>query len=149
MSPFTRKLLVPAEGLVYGPAYAFLQHLIRSPQPLPPEATWQTILEKKSAAIQFVSSHYPIRPLRWPLLYAKLKQDHFTGIAAHYDVSNDFYELFLDKKYMFYSCADFPAGNETLDEAQQIKADFILNLIDPQPGQHCGICSIPSTAAIL
>jgi len=64
-----------------------------------------------------------------------MKQDHVLGIAKHYDVSNEFYELFLDKKYMFYTCADFPTGNETLEEAQQIKADFILDLIDPQPGQ--------------
>ena len=50
-------------------------------------------------------------------------------------MSNDFYELFLDKKYMFYTCADFHHPDETIEEAQQHKADHILGLIDPQPGQ--------------
>ena len=135
MNPWMRKLLVPAEGLVYGPSYALLQHLIRSPDPIPEEDAWNVILEKKSPAIEYVCSHYPIGPLRWPLLYAKVKQDHVLGIAAHYDISNEFYQLFLDKKYMFYTCADFPTGSETLEEAQQIKADFILQLMDAQPGQ--------------
>ena len=64
-----------------------------------------------------------------------MKQDHLLGISEHYDVSNDFYELFLDKKYMFYSCADFDRGDETLEEAQASKANFILNLIEPKPGE--------------
>jgi len=63
-----------------------------------------------------------------------MKQDHVLGIAEHYDVSNEFYELFLDKKYMFYTCADFNRPDDTLEQAQQNKADFILKLIDPQPG---------------
>jgi cyclopropane-fatty-acyl-phospholipid synthase len=50
-------------------------------------------------------------------------------------VSNEFYKLFLDKKYMFYSCADFARGDETLEEAQTAKADFILQLVDPKPGE--------------
>ena len=65
-----------------------------------------------------------------------MKQDHILGISEHYDVSNEFYELFLDKKYMFYSCADFERGAANLEEAQTAKADFILKLIDPQPGQR-------------
>jgi hypothetical protein len=36
---------------------------------------------------------------------------------------------------MFYTCADFHSREETLEEAQQHKADFILNLIDPKPGE--------------
>ncbi len=135
MNPLVRKLLFGVEGLVYGPAYAGLQHLIRSPEPIDPQAAWDLIVGDKPAVYEFVCGHWPLRPLRWPLLHAKMRQDHVLGIAAHYDVSNEFFELFLDKKYMFYTCADFPTGTETLDEAQQIKADFILNLIDPQPGQ--------------
>jgi cyclopropane-fatty-acyl-phospholipid synthase len=59
-----------------------------------------------------------------------------VGIAEHYDVSNDFYELFLDKKYMLYSCADFVTGRETLEEAQSNKVRFIMNLLDPRPGER-------------
>ncbi|MCA9232218.1 MAG: class I SAM-dependent methyltransferase [Planctomycetales bacterium] len=130
-----RPLLFPLEALVYGPPYAGLQNLIRSPEPLEAESTWELITGEKPALYNLVCGHWPLWPLRWPLLYAKMKQDHVLGIAAHYDVSNEFYELFLDKKYMFYTCADFNRGDETLEEAQQNKADFILKMIDPNPGQ--------------
>ena len=134
MGPQLRKALFPLEGLVYGPAYAGLQHLIRSPEPIEPGFAWELITCEKPPVYSAVCEHWPLRPLRWPLLHAKMKQDHALGIAEHYDVSNDFYELFLDKKYMFYTCADFHPGCQSLEDAQQNKADFILDLIDPQPG---------------
>jgi len=132
---FPRSLLVPGEALVYGPGYSWLNYHIRRPEPLDEERIWNEINTKLPAIPEFVRSHWPLRPLRWPLLHAKMKQDHVLGIAEHYDVSNEFYKLFLDKKYMFYTCADFHSPNDTLEDAQQHKADFILNLIDPQPGQ--------------
>src|SRR5579859_6760994 len=69
------------------------------------------------------------------------------GIQAHYDVSNAFYKLFLDPKFMFYSCADHIRGNETLVEAQTNKANHLLSLIDPKPGEKivelgCGWASM-------
>ena len=100
-----------------------------------PDFAWNLITCEKPLAYSFVCGHWPLRPLPWPLLHAKMKQDHALGIAEHYDVSNNFHELFLDRMYMFYTCADFPPGCQRLEEAQQIKADFILDLIDPQPGQ--------------
>jgi cyclopropane-fatty-acyl-phospholipid synthase len=36
---------------------------------------------------------------------------------------------------MFYTCADFPTGRETIEEAQTIKANFILNLLQPKAGE--------------
>jgi len=134
MGPLLRKALFPLEGLVYGPAYAGLQHLIRSPEPIEPGFAWKLITCEKPPVYSDVCEHWPLRPLRCPLLHAKIKQDHAIGIAEHYDVSNDFYELFLDKKYIFYTCADFPPGCQSLEDAQQNKADFILDLINPQPG---------------
>ncbi len=130
-----RPLLFPLESLIYGPPYAGLKNLIRSPEPLDPESTWRLITCDKPAAYELVCNHWPLRPLRPLLLHAKMKQDHVLGIAEHYDVSNDFYELFLDKKYMFYTCADFEGEDDSLETAQQRKADFILDLIDPKPGE--------------
>jgi cyclopropane-fatty-acyl-phospholipid synthase len=46
------------------------------------------------------------------------------AIRHHYDVSNDFYRLFLDEA-MVYSCGYFPTGLETLESAQQYKLDLI------------------------
>jgi cyclopropane-fatty-acyl-phospholipid synthase len=136
MSLLTRKLMTVAEAIPYGVSYAWLNYHIRSPEPLDEEAIWQEIAAPLPPTIQFVRDHWPLRPLRWALLHAKMKQDHVLGISEHYDVSNEFYKLFLDKKYMFYTCADFlRGGDETIEEAQQNKADFILRLIDPKPGE--------------
>lgn len=128
-----RHLLFPLESLIYGLSYGWLQYLIRSPKPLDAEYAWRELSTKAPPAIDWVCQNWPLRLLRPLLLHAKMKQDHVLGITAHYDVSNEFYELFLDKKYMFYTCADFHRGDETIEEAQQNKADFLLKLIDPQP----------------
>jgi cyclopropane-fatty-acyl-phospholipid synthase len=44
-------------------------------------------------------------------------------VAAHYDLSNDFYALFLDRR-MVYSCAYYPRPDATLDEAQESKLEL-------------------------
>ncbi len=45
-------------------------------------------------------------------------------IQFHYDVSNEFYQLFLDPE-MVYSCAYFTDWNNSLEQAQQDKLDMI------------------------
>ncbi|WP_428308494.1 class I SAM-dependent methyltransferase [Lacipirellula sp.] len=130
-----RHALFPVEAAVYGVSYAFLQNLIRSPQPLDPEKTWHAITREMPLGTDWIRTTWPIRPLRTLIIRAKMKQDHVLGISEHYDVSNDFYKLWLDRKYMFYTCADFHSPTDTIEEAQQHKADFILKLIDPQPGE--------------
>ncbi|HVX15324.1 MAG TPA: class I SAM-dependent methyltransferase [Pirellulales bacterium] len=135
MNALLRLAALGAESAVYGPSFGYLNYLIRSPQPLDPEKTWHEITRPRSNGELFISDHFPPSFLRRLLLTLKLRQDHVLGISEHYDVSNDFYELFLDRRFMFYSCADFYTGRETIEEAQQNKADFILKLIDPKPGE--------------
>jgi cyclopropane-fatty-acyl-phospholipid synthase len=130
-----RYLLFPIETLIYGISYGYLQFHIRAPKPLLAEPTWRALTTELPRGLRWIRNAWPLRPLRRLTVAAKMKQDHVLGIAAHYDVSNDFYKLFLDKRFMFYSCADFHSPEETLEEAQQHKADFILNLIDPKPGE--------------
>ncbi|HEV7814517.1 MAG TPA: class I SAM-dependent methyltransferase [Janthinobacterium sp.] len=62
------------------------------------------------------------------------KRKDAEAIRYHYDVSNDFYQHFLDPD-MVYSCAYFENGDETLAEAQIKKIDHILKKIQLQPGQ--------------
>ncbi|WP_206997496.1 SAM-dependent methyltransferase [Trinickia mobilis] len=57
------------------------------------------------------------------------------AIQYHYDVSNEFYKLWLDEN-MVYSCAYFENGNEDLATAQLKKIDHILTKIQVQPGQR-------------
>ena len=62
------------------------------------------------------------------------KQEDKASIQYHYDVSNDFYKLWLDPG-MVYSCAYFERGDEDLATAQLQKIDHILTKIRLQPGQ--------------
>jgi cyclopropane-fatty-acyl-phospholipid synthase len=57
------------------------------------------------------------------------------NIAAHYDLGNDFYRLFLDES-MSYSCAWFASETDDLETAQLQKIERILDQLDPQPGEH-------------
>ena len=57
------------------------------------------------------------------------------AIQYHYDVSNEFYKLWLDEN-MVYSCAYFENGDEDLGNAQLKKIDHILRKIQVQPGQR-------------
>lgn len=57
------------------------------------------------------------------------------NIAAHYDLGNDFFELFLDDSLM-YSSAIFTRPDESLEQAQARKLDRICQKLDLKPGQH-------------
>jgi len=62
------------------------------------------------------------------------KKKDEEAIRYHYDVSNDFYSLWLDEN-MVYSCAYFENGDEDLATAQLKKIDHILTKIQARPGQ--------------
>jgi cyclopropane-fatty-acyl-phospholipid synthase len=57
------------------------------------------------------------------------------AVQHHYDVSNDFYRLFLDEA-MVYSCACFAPGVRTLEEAQRAKLDLICRKLSLAPGDR-------------
>ena len=56
------------------------------------------------------------------------------AVTYHYDVSNDFYALWLDR-HMVYSCAYFTKPDEDLDTAQALKLDYLCRKLRLQPGQ--------------
>lgn len=58
-----------------------------------------------------------------------------AAIQYHYDVGNDFYELWLDRS-MQYSCAYFDSGAEELDTAQERKLEHICRKLRLQPGER-------------
>lgn len=62
------------------------------------------------------------------------KQDR-ADIKHHYDVSNDFYALWLDES-MVYSCAYFRRDDDTLEAAQTAKLDHICRKLRLQPGER-------------
>ncbi|MFZ6848021.1 class I SAM-dependent methyltransferase [Undibacterium sp. RuRC25W] len=61
------------------------------------------------------------------------KEKDKAAIQYHYDVSDAFYQLWLDDK-MVYSCAYFEHGDEDLSTAQTKKIDLILQKIHLRPG---------------
>lgn len=58
---------------------------------------------------------------------------HFEDVQAHYDLSDDFFQLFLDPTRT-YSCAYFERDDMTLEEAQLAKIDLALGKLGLQPG---------------
>ena len=57
------------------------------------------------------------------------------AIQYHYDVSNEFYQLWLDEK-MVYSCAYFKGPEESVEVAQTRKLDYICRKLRLQPGDR-------------
>jgi cyclopropane-fatty-acyl-phospholipid synthase len=60
-------------------------------------------------------------------------QPFTKNVQAHYDLSDDFFALFLDGS-MTYSCAYFERPEMTLADAQRAKIDLSLGKCDLRPG---------------
>jgi cyclopropane-fatty-acyl-phospholipid synthase len=58
---------------------------------------------------------------------------HFEDVQSHYDLSDDFYRLFLDETQT-YSCAYFERDDMTLEQAQFAKMDLSLDKLGLRPG---------------
>jgi len=74
---------------------------------------------------------------RLPQLLRNLhtRKNDSAAIRYHYDVSNDFYGLWLDER-MVYSCAYFKSGAESIGEAQVQKLDHICRKLQLKPGDR-------------
>jgi cyclopropane-fatty-acyl-phospholipid synthase len=57
------------------------------------------------------------------------------AVRHHYDVSNEFFALFLDRS-MTYSCAIFSRGASTLEEAQETKLELVCRKLGLSAGEH-------------
>lgn len=73
------------------------------------------------------------RPVRSFRPFRHTRRKDAAAIQYHYDVSNEFYQAWLDPN-MVYSCAYFENGDEDLATAQIRKIDHILDKIQVQPG---------------
>jgi cyclopropane-fatty-acyl-phospholipid synthase len=76
------------------------------------------------------------RVLHW--LRSNSKRQAKKNISAHYDLSNDFYQLWLDPT-MTYSAGvgvESARSGQDMEAAQFAKYDRILAILDPKPGEH-------------
>ncbi|MBD1909132.1 MULTISPECIES: class I SAM-dependent methyltransferase [unclassified Leptolyngbya] len=112
-----------------GLLYAIAQDRIHSPIPLDPKENWAFWAQPQPSLMKWFARAYPPSPIRKAFLDSMLEQDHASGIESHYDVSNDFYALFLDNQYRFYSAADFLHEQDTLEDAQHNKAMYLRSLL--------------------
>jgi cyclopropane-fatty-acyl-phospholipid synthase len=75
----------------------------------------------------------------WDVLRHRRRRNSLDGsrknIQDHYDLGNDFYELFLDK-HMAYSCAYFHTPDDSLEQAQIQKFDRICRKLRLTPRDH-------------
>jgi cyclopropane-fatty-acyl-phospholipid synthase len=79
------------------------------------------------------------------------KERDAAAVRHHYDVSNEFFALFLDDS-MTYSCAIFSRGAETLEAAQEEKLETVTRKLALKEGDRvldvgCGWGSFPLWAA--
>jgi len=79
----------------------------------------------------------------WPLEAIRAVQEKRDGseetnrenVAYHYDVSNDFYAIFLDPE-MVYTCAYFTDPNNDLETAQRDKMEMVCRRLRLKPGEN-------------
>ncbi len=57
-----------------------------------------------------------------------------SNIHHHYDISNEFYRLWLDKTHMQYTCAYYADPAYTLEQAQEAKLDHVCRKLQLKPG---------------
>src|SRR5207244_8323253 len=85
------------------------------------------------------------------IMRRRTKRSDARAIAYHYDVSNDFYALFLDRR-MVYTCAYYRRPDGDLEQAQEDKLDLVCRKLRLERGERlldigCGWGSLAIWAA--
>jgi cyclopropane-fatty-acyl-phospholipid synthase len=97
------------------------------------------VLSRNEAAVLGIESKtsWVTRPLRALLhaLHRNSTRGSRRNIAAHYDLGNEFYSLFLDPT-LTYSCAVFESPDASMEEAQRSKYERICQKLALSPEDH-------------
>jgi cyclopropane-fatty-acyl-phospholipid synthase len=84
--------------------------------------------DRKSAQLRWAPSH-------GRAVKAHSRTENRDAVQFHYDVSNEFYALWLDRA-MVYSCAYFESPEVDLDAAQQAKLDHVCRKLCLRAGEN-------------
>jgi len=102
-------------------ALSLLRHVLALPAPPARRSRRPPNARVARGMIRFGRTHSTARDAR--------------AVRFHYDVGNEFYSLWLDRQ-MVYSCAYFEHGDETLDDAQTAKLDYVCRKLRLAPGER-------------
>ena len=119
---------------------ATLARLLRAPALGFGEAYADGHLEIEGDLVQFlVAANTALsgRPYqRWNARARAASADHAReNVHVHYDLGNDFYQLWLDAA-LVYTCAYFETPNATLEAAQRAKLEYVCRKLRLRPGEH-------------
>jgi cyclopropane-fatty-acyl-phospholipid synthase len=129
-SPDLLKLLLRGDFAALGDAYAEGR--------LGVEGRAEDVVRTGIALAQRLGKSRLLRPLSKvvssiPFRHSRRKDA--ADISYHYDVSNEFYRLWLDER-MIYSCAYFRTGEEDIHQAQRQKLEHICRKLMLKPGER-------------
>jgi cyclopropane-fatty-acyl-phospholipid synthase len=105
-----------------------------SPPPLPTGNRLRLIAAAARAAGPGLLSRRPAAELR-PRGPLHSRRRDARAVRHHYDLSNEFFALFLDRS-MTYSCAFFSRNGASLESAQEAKLDLTCRKLRLEPGQR-------------
>lgn len=103
--------------------------------------SWAILNVEQSPVLEGANNHSRLLNVlgmisRWGhILRKNTLRNSAKNIQAHYDLSNDFFELFLDPT-MTYSSAKFLSSDETLEQAQLNKYEALCQKLRLQPSDH-------------
>ena len=125
---------VVANALHSGPYYAICKSQLDNDDALDAEQAWTFWTKPRHRVVRQLADLYPFPPVVRRRLRSITRSRHKGDLLDHYNVSNEFFLLFLDKRYRFYSCANFDSPDDTLELAQHKKAEFVLDLMQLRDG---------------
>jgi cyclopropane-fatty-acyl-phospholipid synthase len=142
-----RAMFWPPNGLTLGEAYIYDDIDIEGDL----EPLWQIGIHLRSRPwtlpkkLQFVARVLSLPSQRRPRIggrgRAKLQGARHSperdrqAVSFHYNASNDFYALWLDRR-MVYSCGYFATAEDSIDTAQEQKLDHICRKLRLRPGDR-------------
>jgi len=143
-----RRMFWPPKGLTLAEAYLFDDYDLEGDI----ETWWQFanhLRERYWSIADRVRFFRNLRRLPRSLPNGRVEEDpaaRFNGaehspardrqsIQHHYDVSNEFYSLWLDRRCV-YTCAYFPTQDASLDVAQESKLDYVCRKLRLRPGDR-------------
>src|SRR5437868_13379198 len=109
--------------LAFGEAYADCSVDVRGDVLALLDAVYSCMARRKNQA------WYPWLASLWlRLTQANSPRRSRNNIHHHYDIGNQFYQLWLDRN-LVYTCAYFPQPSATLEEAQLAKMDHVCRKV--------------------